>query len=64
MQRLLFVVILAIVLIGLPRLVLSDTDTSIADAEIPDNEVASSVTKTGNSSAGATITITMTGNAE
>jgi len=63
-QRLLFVVILAIVLIGLPRLVLSDTDTSIADAEIPDNEVASSVTKTGNSSAGATITITMTGNAE
>ena len=64
MQRLLFVVILAVVLIGLPRLVLSDTDTSIADAEIPDNEVASSVTKTGNSSAGATITITMTGNAE
>jgi len=58
-KRLLFVVILAIILIGLPLLVLSDTDTSIADADIPDKEVTGSISKTDNSSASGTTTITM-----
>jgi hypothetical protein len=64
-QRLLFVVILAIILIGLPLLVLSDTAISTAGADIPDNQVISSIGETSNSSASATITITMyTGDSE
>lgn len=35
MQRLLFVVVLAIVVIGLPLFVLGDSDTPPADAAIP-----------------------------
>ena len=59
MQRLLFVVILTIVLIGFPLLVLSDTDTSVADADIPSNEVAGNTNQANNSSVSAAITITM-----
>ena len=59
MQRLLFVVILVVVLIGLPLLVSSDTDISIADADIPNNEVAGNVTERSNSSPSDTMTITM-----
>ena len=40
---------------------LSDTDISVADTGVPNDEVASSVSKANNSSASATITITMTG---
>ena len=40
---------------------LSDTHISIADTSIPDNEVTSSVSKASNSSASATIMMTMTG---
>ena len=54
MQRALFVVILACILIGLPLLVLGDT-------AIPRNEATSSMSEAGNSSASATMTITMTG---
>jgi hypothetical protein len=58
-QRLLFVVILAVILIGLPLLVLSDTDIPIGDTHIPNNEVTSNTSQANNSSASATITITM-----
>jgi len=60
-QRLLFVVILAGILIGLPLLVLSDTASSTAGPDIPGNEVTNSVKEASNSSATATITITMMG---
>jgi len=60
-QRLLFVVILAIILVGLPPLVLSDTDISIANPDITNNEVTSNMNEVRNSSASASITITMTG---
>jgi len=60
-KRLVTVVTLAILLVGLVLLGLSDTDISIADTSTPNNEVISGVSKTSNSSASATITITMTG---
>ena len=59
MQRLFFVVILAIIFIGLPLLGLSDTVISSDDTRVPNNEITSSVSKASNSSASATITITM-----
>jgi len=57
-QRLVIVVTLAILLIGSVLFGSSDKDVSVADTSIPDNEVASSVSKAGNSSASATITMT------
>lgn len=59
MKRLFFVVILAIIFIGLPLLGLSDTVISSADTSVPSSEVTSSISKASNSSASATITITM-----
>jgi len=59
MKRLVTVVTITILLVGLVLLGLSDTDISAADTSIPDNEVTSSVSKAGNPSASATITITM-----
>jgi len=59
-KRLVFFVTSAIILVGLILFGLSDTVISIADSGIPDNEITSSVGKASNSSAGATITITMT----
>ena len=61
MKRLVTIVTLAVLLAGLVLLGLSDTRISIADTSIPDNAVISSVSKASNSSASATITITMTG---
>ncbi len=61
MKRLVTVVTLAVLLIGLVLLGSSDTDTSVANTSIPDNEVARSISMASNSSAGATITLTMTG---
>lgn len=61
MNRLVTVVTLAILLIGLVLIGLRDTDISVADSSIHDNEVTSSVNKVSNSSASATIMITMTG---
>ncbi len=58
-NRLTTVGILAILLVGLVLFGFSDTDISVADTSIPDNEIASSISKANNSSAGATITITM-----
>ena len=59
MKRLTTVVTFAILLAGLILLGLSDINISVADTNIPNNEVTSSVSKTSNSSASATITITM-----
>jgi len=61
MKRLVTIVTLAILLAGLILLGLNDTDISIADASIPDNEVTVGISKASNSSASATIMITMTG---
>jgi len=57
--RLFFLAILVVLLAGLVLLGLSDTAISVADTNVPDNEVTSSVSKENNSSASATITITM-----
>ena len=54
--------LLATVVILLTALVLFgliDTRISIADTGVPNNEVTSSISKASNSSASATITITM-----
>ena len=59
MKRLVIVVTLAILLVGLVLLSLNDTDISVADTSVPDNEVISSVSKANNSSASGVITITM-----
>ena len=59
MKRSFFLITFAIIITGSVLLGLSDTGISIADTGIPDNEVSSSVSKANNSSASATITITM-----
>ena len=59
MKKPFLLVILAIILAGLVLLGLSDTSISIADTGVPNNETTSSISKTDNSSASATITITM-----
>ena len=61
MQRLLSVVILAVILIGLPLLLLSHTASSTAGPDIPNKEATGSITRASNSSAGVTISIAMTG---
>jgi hypothetical protein len=58
-KRLVTVVTLATLLVRSVVLSLSDKDISIADTSIPNDEVASSVSKASNSSASATITVTM-----
>jgi len=58
-KRLVTVVILAILLVGLVLLGISDTNIAIADTSIPNDEVASSVSTASNSSASATTTTTM-----
>ena len=64
MRRLFFLTILAIVLAGLILFGLSDATISIADTNVPNDELNSSVSEASNSSASATITITMTGIAD
>ena len=59
MKRPIFLITFAILLLVSVLLGLSDTDISAADASIPDNEVASSISKASNSSASAVITIMM-----
>lgn len=61
MKRPFFLVILVILLIGLVLLGSSDTAISVDDTGIPDNQITTSQTGASNSSASATITITMTG---
>jgi len=57
-KRLIIIVNLAILLMVLVQLGISDTDISVADASISDNKVTSSISKASNSLASATITIT------
>lgn len=59
MQNVLSVVILGIILIGLPLLLLGDTDTSTAHADIPSKEASGSMSKASDSSALAATTTTM-----
>jgi hypothetical protein len=58
-KSLVTVVAPAILLVGLVLLGLSDTRISIADTSVPNNEVTGTISKAGNSSASATIMITM-----
>jgi hypothetical protein len=60
-KRLVTVVTPAILLGGLALLGLTDTDISVVDTSVPDNDGTRSISKVSNSSASATITITMTG---
>ena len=57
MKRLIPLIALVVILAGLPVLVVSDT--SPTDSNIPGNEITTSQTEASNSSARATITITM-----
>jgi len=56
-KRLINIVILVIRLVTLVLLGLNDRDISFADTSISDDRTAGSVSKTGNSSASAIITI-------
>ena len=58
-KRLVISVTLTVILLGLILFGLSDTAISIVDTSTPDDEVAGSVSKARNSSASATIVITM-----
>ena len=53
------VVVLVMILANLPASAVSDTGASLADSNISDNELTTSQTEASNSSASATITITM-----
>ena len=57
MKRVVTVIVLAIFVVGVVLLGLTDTDISVADTSVPNDEVVSSVSKARNSSAGATITM-------
>lgn len=59
MKSLLFLVALAVILLGLPVSTISDSRVSPTDSNIPDDELTTIQTKASNSSASATITITM-----
>ena len=61
MKKLATVVILIILLVELLLLGSTNKDVSVADTSIPNDEVAGSIGNANNSSASATITITMTG---
>ena len=54
-------VMLVMILAKLPASAVSDTSTSLIDSTIPDNVITTSQTEASNSSASATIRITMTG---
>ena len=56
MKRLILLITLVMTLVAL---VVSDADTFLADSNIPDNEITTSQIEASNSSASATITITM-----
>ena len=56
MKRLVAIVILAISVVGL---VLFGSNISVADTGVPNNEITTNQTQASNSSASATITITM-----
>jgi len=60
-KRLVAVIVLAILLVGLVILGLSDTHIAVADTNVYYVETTIGQPEAGNSSAGATIAITMTG---
>lgn len=59
MKKLVTVATPAILLVGLVILGIRDTHTVIADTSVPNDEVASNIDRANDSSASATITITM-----
>ena len=59
MRKLFFLVISTFILVGLLLIGVGDNTTSTADNDIPDDELTASQTEASNSSASATITITM-----
>lgn len=61
MKRVIVLVTLLVLLAGLLLSGIGDTSVSIADTDIPGNKVTSSATEGNNSSASATITVTMPG---
>jgi len=60
MKRPLVLVIIAVILVGLILIVLSDTNIYLADTSIPDNKIITGQTKASNSSAIAMIMIAWT----
>ena len=58
-RTLVTVATLAVLLVASILTGLGDKDVPVADTNVPNNDVSSSVSKAGNSSASATITITM-----
>ena len=60
MKKLVTVVILAILLVGVSSIGLDDTHVSVADTSIPNNEVASTLSMTINSSESSVIMIART----
>ena len=61
MKRLIPLIAIIVIPVGLPVLAMPDTGASLTDSNVPDNEMTTGQTKASNSSASATITITMTG---
>jgi hypothetical protein len=59
MKKLIPLIILILILAGLTVVVASDTSALLADSNIPDNKLTTSQTEASNSTASATITITM-----
>ena len=59
MTRLVTIITRAVLLIGSVLFGSSDKGVSVADTSVPDNEVASGISKANNSPASATIMITM-----
>ena len=59
MQKWVFIITLTILLAVLVLLGVNDTRIAIADTSVPNNEATSSISKTSNSLASATIMITM-----
>jgi hypothetical protein len=58
-KRLVTVATLAVLLVASILTGLGDKDVSVADTSVPNNDITSSVSKAGNSSASVTIKITM-----
>lgn len=61
MKRLVTLATIAVILVASILIGSSDKDISVADTIVPNDQVISSISKASNSSARATITITMTG---
>jgi len=59
LKRLILLIALLVMLAGLSTSAASDTSASLGDSNIPDNEITTSQTEASNSSASATIMITM-----